>query len=748
MFKGKTIVGGILLFFLLFSCAFAQKVENLPRVMLPSGTDDNEVRNVKAIYVGPGGEIYIGSARNNRVQVFSSNGQYLRSMPSMRRDDIEVPQDIDISKDGSIIYVVDREREEVIKFDPEGVRIGKLGDKKLFDKPMSVSVSETDIVYVADKDKKRVFVFDKDGQPIGTLQGSGCREPIAVDVDHTGRIFVLDKKQRSVHVFDSEGSFLRQVPIGFGGAEIEQPVDLCVNTKGQVFVLDEKGKVFYFLSDYTTGKWSKPFGGAFEKPISIDVQGDDVCLVLDNRSGEEIIWKFRMKEIAVAPPPVDTGDGGGIIPTPDERAVIKNNIDSTAHIKVHSINREKREIVLSVFEAGGELVPGLIAPNYSEVAVGEQPLTVKAAQTFFDHANIDFLFLVGTEGLNSKEIKLIRDKIPTEFLAKLNEARHRVAVFTFAGETKLALPFENSFSKQKAAFSGLQFNGEKAPLYDAVFRAVEYYDSLDTENYPVFIVITNSDGSASRNGFSILEDYKDKKGLPQILTIGYHNRKAVKVPEKLKQISDFSGGFFYATNKADKLNVLLRRMITLIRNEYMLKVDRLPDQGELAISVDVDLDGNLFTSIHEYQAPTGGEVKARGKGFFEKYGLILIIILGALILLIIIIILIARAGAKPKGPLGEALLVVKSGDAPQKEYRLVKGPNVIGSGKECDIALQSEGISGKHAVIEYAGGKYELVDSDSTNGTFVNRNRITRRVLINDDIISIASVVEFIFKSR
>lgn len=716
--------------------------------MLPSGTDDNEVRNVKAIYVGPGGVIYIGSAQNNRVQVFSSNGQYLRSMPSVGREDIEVPQDIDISKDGKIIYVVDREREVVVKFDTEGVKVGTLGDKRLFDKPMSVSVSETDIVYVADKDKRRVFVFDKDGQSLGTLQGSGFDEPIAVDIDHTGRVFVLDKRQKSVHVFDSEGSFLRQVPIAFGGAEIEQPVDLCVNTKGQVFVLDERGKVFYFLSDYTTGKWSRPFGGAFEKPISIDVQGDDVCLVLDNRRGEETIWKFRMKDIAITPPVVDTGDGGGIIPPPDERAVTKNNIDSSAHIRIHSINRENREIVLSVFEAGGELVPGLIAPNFSRIAVGGQPLTVQSAQIFFDHTNIDFLFLIGTEGLTAKEIKLIRDKIPTEFLAKLNESRHRVAVFTFVDETKLALPLENSFSKQKAAFSGLQFNGEKAPLYDAVFRAVEYYDSLETENYPVFIVITNSDGSASRNSFSILEDYKEKKGLPQILTIGYHNNKKAKVPEKLKQMADFSGGFFYSTNKSDNLNILLRRMITLIRNEYILKVDRLPDQGELAISVDVDLDGNLFSSTHEYQAPSGGEVKARGKGFFEKYGLILIIVLGVLILLIIIIILVSRAVSKPKGPLGEALLVVRSGDAPQKEYRLIKGPNVIGSGKECDIELQSEGISRKHAVIEYAGGKYELVDSESTNGTFVNRNRITRRTLINDDVVSIASVVEFIFKSR
>jgi len=749
MLKRNYFFGGMLLFFLLFSWGFAQQVETLPRIMLPSGTDDNEVRNVKAIYVGPKGEIYIGSAQNNRVQVFSSNGQFQRSIPSMRNDDIEVPHDIDISKDGKIIYVVDRDRDEVIKFDPQGVRIGKLGDDRLYDRPMSVSVSEKDMVYVADEDKECVFVFDQNGQPMGRLSGS-FDKPIAVDVDFTGRVFVLDRDQKSIHVFAEDGSLLRQVPIAFGGQEIEKPVDLCVNPDGQVFVLDEDGKVFYFLSDYTTGKWSRPFGGNFEEPISIDVQGKDVCYVLDNNRGEETIWKFRMGGITEAPPPTDTGDGGGIIPSPPEREVIKHNIDSVAHIKVHDVFTQRREVVLSVFEPNGAIVPGLIAPNFAEFMVNGQRDSVLAAQTLFDNAPVDFVFLVGTESLNMKEIKTIREKITTEFLAKLDEARHRVAILTFADKPELVLPFEKSFSKQKEAFSKLVFNAEKAPIYDAFIEALSYLDSLDIENYPIFVLITNSDGKAGENKFANLKDYESKKGLPQVLAIGYENRKSADVSDRLKEISDLSGGFFYSTNKEDRINVLLRRAITLIRGEYMLKLSRLPEsEGEmkLDISVDVDLDGNVFTSTYTYSPPTEEPFEPGKPGFFKKYGLILIIILGALLLLIIIIIIIARASAKPKGPLGEAILEVKSGDAPEKEYRLIKGTNKIGSDRDCTIVLPLDGISHKHAVIEYSGGKYELVDSESTNGTFVNRNRITRRILINNDVISIASVVDFIFKS-
>jgi len=217
--------------------------------------------------------------------------------------------------------------------------------------------------------------------------------------------------------------------------------------------------------------------------------------------------------------------------------------------------------------------------------------------------------------------------------------------------------------------------------------------------------------------------------------------------EGLKKISDLSGGFFYSADQRDMIGFLFRRTIALIKGQYLLKTDRIPSEGDLTVSVDVDRDGNLITSTHAYLEPSGEEVAIKGESFFEKYGTILLIVLGCLILLIIIIILIKKATAKPKAPLGEAILEDKSGNAPQKMYQLRKGSNTIGTDKGCDIALQVEGISRNHAVIEFSGGKYELVDTDSTNGTFVNRNRVTRRTLINNDVISVGSAVDFVFKT-
>ncbi|HEQ99574.1 MAG TPA: FHA domain-containing protein [candidate division Zixibacteria bacterium] len=737
MSKRNLILWGIVAALFLVSNAFAIKVESLPRIKLPGGTGDSEVSNVKAIYVGPGGEIYIGSARNNLVQVFSGNGQYLRSIP-IGDDDIEVPQDIDIGIDG-LVYVVDRDRDELSRFTQEGMRQGTIGGEKTFGRPMSVTVARDGRVYVADKDKDNVRIFDEDGQDLGTLQGAGFEDPIAVDVDHQGRVFVLDEKKKTVQVFNSEGSLIIEIPVQFGGKEIGEPVDLCVNQHGELFVLDKKEKVVFFTADFESGQWEAPFsGGMLDEPISVDVAGRDVCYVLDNKN--ETIWKFALTELPslVAEKTVKE--------TIIKKAVISSNVDSTENITINRVIPSQNLVVLSVFEDNRNIVSGLIAENFPGIKVGEQELEIQKAHPQFREDEIDFIFLLGTVGLKENEINLIKEKLTTEFLAKLDESRHRVAFFKFADNIELAMPLEKSFSTQKTAINNLQFNGQKAPLYDAVLEALNYYDTSGAEKYPIFVVVTNSKGESSRNNFKTLEDYKRSHDLPQIYTLGYDNEKSPEFLEEIRKIADLSGGFFYSADKDDMIYFLFRRSIALIRGQYALAVSGLPVEGEISVSVDVDMDGNLITSSHEYSEPSGEEVAIKGESFLEKYGLILLIVLIVVILLIIIIIIVAASKKGKKAQIGEAMLEVKSGDAPQHEFHLMKGTNKIGADKANDIHLPSEGVSRNHATIEYSGGKYELIDQGSTNGTMVNKNRITRRVLINNDVISIGQI-DLIFKT-
>ena len=49
----------------------------------------------------------------------------------------------------------------------------------------------------------------------------------------------------------------------------------------------------------------------------------------------------------------------------------------------------------------------------------------------------------------------------------------------------------------------------------------------------------------------------------------------------------------------------------------------------------------------------------------------------------------------------------------------------IGRGADCDIPVKDENISANHARISFHHGQWWLEDLGSTNGTFLNKDKIT-----------------------
>ncbi|MCA9173724.1 MAG: GGDEF domain-containing protein [Planctomycetales bacterium] len=66
---------------------------------------------------------------------------------------------------------------------------------------------------------------------------------------------------------------------------------------------------------------------------------------------------------------------------------------------------------------------------------------------------------------------------------------------------------------------------------------------------------------------------------------------------------------------------------------------------------------------------------------------------------------------------------------------------VIGRVGECDIQVMDESVSRHHAAIRFDGVNYVVSDLGSTNGTFVNDERISEKVLEPEDRIRIGQQI-------
>lgn len=84
--------------------------------------------------------------------------------------------------------------------------------------------------------------------------------------------------------------------------------------------------------------------------------------------------------------------------------------------------------------------------------------------------------------------------------------------------------------------------------------------------------------------------------------------------------------------------------------------------------------------------------------------------------------------------------------APHKDktYVLDKEEFLIGRARDCDLRMEENTISGRHAKILKVQDHYEIEDLQSTNGTFLNDMRVSRKRLRSGDKIKFDQF-EFLF---
>jgi diguanylate cyclase (GGDEF)-like protein len=89
----------------------------------------------------------------------------------------------------------------------------------------------------------------------------------------------------------------------------------------------------------------------------------------------------------------------------------------------------------------------------------------------------------------------------------------------------------------------------------------------------------------------------------------------------------------------------------------------------------------------------------------------------------------------------QALLIVLSEPRLGSRVLLAETPVEIGRGTTGGLMLDADSVSRRHARVEWTGTNHRIVDTGSTNGTFVNGSRIQGHELRDGDRVQIGKVL-------
>ena len=262
--------------------SFGRRGSSVGMLYLPCGVAVNE-RD----------EIAVTDTNNDRVQVFSSNGTYLRSFGRKgdKQGEFNWPTGIAFDKNRRSI-VVDKSNHRVQLFNEQGEYLSQFGDEGNLDHqlsdPWGLSVDRNGNIIVTDTGNKVIKTFSPSGQFLHTLgegEGEGFASPCHC-IQYDKYLIVSDAGENCIKVFDINGNFLYKFGNkGDRDGEFKSPRFLSVNKAGHLMVCDTNNHRVQLFE--LSGKFITKFGkqgngpGEFKGPTSTAVLSDGRIVVAD-----------------------------------------------------------------------------------------------------------------------------------------------------------------------------------------------------------------------------------------------------------------------------------------------------------------------------------------------------------------------------------------------------------------------------------------------------------------------------------
>ena len=244
-----------------------------------------------SVAVNERNEVAVTDVTNYRVQIFSSDGTYLRSFGSEgdQEGEFDYPTGVAYLNNGNIV-VADSINNRLQIFTERGEYLTQIGGEgnldHQFNYPWGLSVDSDGNIVVTDADDKLIKIFTPSGQFLRKFGEDLLVEPCHC-IQKDQYFIVSDNGDHSIKVFNTGGDFLYKFGNeGEGDGEFDKPRLLSVDKAGHLMVCDsanDRVQIFELSGEFITEFGLMSDGiEEYVGPISTAVLTDGRIVVADH----------------------------------------------------------------------------------------------------------------------------------------------------------------------------------------------------------------------------------------------------------------------------------------------------------------------------------------------------------------------------------------------------------------------------------------------------------------------------------
>lgn len=275
-------------------------------------------------------------------------------------------------------------------------------------------------------------------------------------------------------------------------------------------------------------------------------------------------------------------------------------------------------------------------------------------------------------------------------------------------------------------------------LYDALYAAARDAARLPGDRASVLLLVTRgADGGSTHTQLQVLAMARSRARLTPVLIIQVGDEGAASEADPLQRLAQHTAGVYSHVGSPSDLASALTAQLDRGLQRYVLTFAAAgydAKRRKHALEVTIAQGEDSRRAEREYDTAEAMPIPG------WRSPLPWLILLGLIVLAGAAFMLTRRR---------QTCLLVHDGDEQDGIwYEVFALPVTLGGAEGNDIVFPESEVSRNHAVLERRGRNIELADLNSENGTLVNGERITRRVLAEGDRISLGDAVHLIFEAR